>query len=1266
MDSMQQANEEEERGTTGPPPEPAQEPSTPSNDEKVLRPPTPSAFESKVGQFAQQYTNLQEELREAQATSAAHAPKMLEAAERESALRRKTLEQAHKLEQMEKHLIFAQGTQGGVASARPQIEGRRTSMYRGIEHHEPIPKILTSGDAITKLRKFEGLPSENILEHLLDFKAAVRHYSPAFWLDLAMLTLSPKVLKETTRHGETLESNRDQQGCVANWVDYDELERWLKSRFIRPQHSVEQITALLWPTTKVKETDLYLTFINTKMATLDSKFDTNTKIALALHHMDPRVVRAMRAKPSTYSTTWSEFCHASRLIADSINAANTQAIITPHVAKTFVRGKNHSVNAIEKAKVAPHHILNKNGRDYLSPWAPGVDTNETSNPPCRYCRDGSHGITKCAKLWMKYYGKEPSMTQPPWVAQHLQERAQAQSNHDGRHVASIGRSRSTLEKTDPLEDDLYGIASLECDVTYETDFGSLYDSYVIDDVAAMDLLAPEPYISALDEPCPPSINPHGERIEIPNHLIYMSKGQNRFIIDVLVDGVSCKALVDSGAGVTGISKDFYTRSEIPTRPTALRPMACRSITGEVMNTTQVLNDVSFSMGPFRSTESFLLLPISRAYEVLLGMDFMIRNKVKLNCDDQASCHLSLVSTRTGPDIASLLPCWNEQFGVLDGVYDLCALSMHEGFEEEISIVKDDQTFMESKDTPLANSHDNQPSDESVSPTPHSTPTKIPFSAPPEPCWVPSSMKIGEEKSNGIPHRDKEEEGYEEAPLSTKSPSLPLGETNLGLKGCATDLEKYGFSPSMAIELSKALRGLQDGAYEVKVETSTNFRRTDFRKTTSPSQDFPKEAKGCDQKPKTEEPTTSPVSSLSSSPKPKTKEPTTDPVSSSSSSLPISFPQDQQDDLDRKWQDMVLQTFHEGERPHLAKSRIQALRDIHELLKNCAPKDPTIYLGLKIYPLTRDLRSQLLRQVATLLDAPRPQGLGGVDDIARPSSTLPPSPEPKLIFKDDTVLVLQTKNSQRHLRRYHLLHLTSGSKPHTVASIILAWIQTQSPDPSKSNDKEQYPLIRVPFNRTRQQGTRIKAPPQTRQDIYFLHAVWTQVIHGVTQRFSDTMARDLLYRFHDTLGRSFLAHRPSIEGASTFRLHKGPYAHLPSRIPFPIQRLVGVVLPFELRPERLGHNSVPPKAFPQCEVKPSFTCPCEDDYYPSTQAPDVGNPLNQPIPVPAPKPSKGHAFPRPSREAQRLRTHDPEHRSSGFGRGIDFSIHATFHDQSDYG
>ena len=80
MDSLQQANNVEEGGNAGAHPEPAHEPSTPSNDENLHRPPTPSAFESKVGQFAQQYTNLQEELREAHAISAAHVPKLQEAA----------------------------------------------------------------------------------------------------------------------------------------------------------------------------------------------------------------------------------------------------------------------------------------------------------------------------------------------------------------------------------------------------------------------------------------------------------------------------------------------------------------------------------------------------------------------------------------------------------------------------------------------------------------------------------------------------------------------------------------------------------------------------------------------------------------------------------------------------------------------------------------------------------------------------------------------------------------------------------------------------------------------------------------------------------------------------------------------------------------------------------------------------------------------------------------------------------------------------------
>jgi len=90
----------------------------------------------------------------------------------------------------------------------------------------------------------------------------------------------------------------------------------------------------------------------------------------------------------------------------------------------------------------------------------------------------------------------------------------------------------------------------------------------------------------------------------------------------------------------------------------------------------------------------------------------------------------------------------------------------------------------------------------------------------------------------------------------------------------------------------------------------------------------------------------------------------------------------------------------------------------------------------------------------------------------------------------------------------------------------------------------------------------------------------------------------------------------------------------------------------------------PRTFPQCGVNPNLTCPCEDDYFPSTQAPDVGDPLHQRISITTPKPSLGQVRPRPPRDAQYFRTYDFEPRSSGFGQGIDVSIRASFHDRFD--
>ena len=98
-----------------------------------------------------------------------------------------------------------------------------------------------------------------------------------------------------------------------------------------------------------------------------------------------------------------------------------------------------------------------------------------------------------------------------------------------------------------------------------------------------------------------------------------------------------------------------------------------------MNTSQVLADVPFKLGEFESLESFVILPISRSYEIILGMDFLVRNKMVLDCDVEAPCNISLRMSLAGtPSIASLYPSWNDEgdgHGILDEVYDLCAFEI---------------------------------------------------------------------------------------------------------------------------------------------------------------------------------------------------------------------------------------------------------------------------------------------------------------------------------------------------------------------------------------------------------------------------------------------------------------------------------------------------------------------------------------------------------------------------------------------------------------
>ena len=223
-------------------------------------------------------------------------------------------------------------------------------------------------------------------------------------------------------------------------------------------------------------------------------------------------------------------------------------------------------------------------------------------------------MNDCPKLWLKHYEHQPSAVRLPFVEKYLHVRASNVASYTNRVASKQGPASgpsvnhvASLDSTQPAFDcseyeDLYGVAAM----SEEAHFYDLDDPSSVGGTSLMVVEPPpEPHLES------PMDLVASTRIDIPNHLIYMNKGQGRYIVDVVVDGVPCKALIDFGAGVTGISKDFYTRSAIPIRPSSLRPMACRSVIGEVMNTTQILENVSFILGGFHSQESFLPCP-SRA------------------------------------------------------------------------------------------------------------------------------------------------------------------------------------------------------------------------------------------------------------------------------------------------------------------------------------------------------------------------------------------------------------------------------------------------------------------------------------------------------------------------------------------------------------------------------------------------------------------------------------------------------------------------------
>ena len=50
------------------------------------------------------------------------------------------------------------------------------------------------------------------------------------------------------------------------------------------------------------------------------------------------------------------------------------------------------------------HMHQSNGRTYTSPWKPGFKMYANAKPPCNVCKEDSHCMTTCGKLWLKIYG----------------------------------------------------------------------------------------------------------------------------------------------------------------------------------------------------------------------------------------------------------------------------------------------------------------------------------------------------------------------------------------------------------------------------------------------------------------------------------------------------------------------------------------------------------------------------------------------------------------------------------------------------------------------------------------------------------------------------------------------------------------------------------------------------------------------------------------------------------------------------------------------
>ena len=246
-------------------------------------------------------------------------------------------------------------------SAPPTLT-RRTSKYYGNINSTQTPKVLSSGDAFSKMQKYGGKAHESIHEHFITFEYHARNQDECFWCDLLQLTFTKTITTALHVRGLTLRAGRnDSRDCPQGWYDYEEMKSWLITKYHRDQFQMELLTRIFFSYEQTGTLDAYITLIDTKVATCETKFSDSLLKVLVLQKMDPATRSIMATKPATYTQTYSQFCLRALLEYDSLQSQKkkptSQAVQQKQVG--YIGGAGKKAAVYSRRELAGFELLDR-------------------------------------------------------------------------------------------------------------------------------------------------------------------------------------------------------------------------------------------------------------------------------------------------------------------------------------------------------------------------------------------------------------------------------------------------------------------------------------------------------------------------------------------------------------------------------------------------------------------------------------------------------------------------------------------------------------------------------------------------------------------------------------------------------------------------------------------------------------------------------------------------------------------------------------------